>query len=391
MNYSMEDVMKFIEEEDVKFIRLAFRDAYGIQKNISVLPGEVKKAFEDGAPINARAIAGFTDSPYGVLYLKPEPDTMAILPWRPDSGRVLRILCNVYTPDGREYEADTRTVLKKAVQAAKDAGIEFRFGNESEFYLFTKDEDGEPTKIPYDKAGYMDIAPLDKCENVRREIILTIERMGLTPERSHHERGPGQNEIDFHYAKPLKAADQMTTFKMAVSTVADRYGLVSDFSPLPLAGNPGNGYHINIYAVDQAGNDVARYAAAGIIDKIRDITVFLNPTDGSYARLGNNTAPDKANWSSAAESEMMYIETRNGRTRAELRSPDASSNPYLVYALLIHAGLMGIREKMELPGEMDSEALSLPGSRKEAAGIAAKSNFVRNIVPEGIIKEYTKK
>ena len=146
MNYSMEDVMKFIEEEDVKFIRLAFRDAYGIQKNISVLPGEVKKAFEDGAPINARAIAGFTDSPYGVLYLKPEPDTMAILPWRPDSGRVLRILCNVYTPDGREYEADTRTVLKKAVQAAKDAGIEFRFGNELEFYLFTKDEDGEPTK-----------------------------------------------------------------------------------------------------------------------------------------------------------------------------------------------------------------------------------------------------
>ena len=389
MNETFEEVMRFIEEEDVKFIRLAFRDAYGVQKNISVMPGEMKKAFADGIPINAVEIAGFEDCPYASLFLKPEPDTMAFLPWRPDSGRVLRMFCGVFTPDGEEYESDTRAILQNAVKKAKEAGIEFRFGTETEFYLFLQDDEGNPTRIPYDKAGYMDIAPLDKCENVRREISLTIERMGLVPERSHHESGPGQNEIDFHYAKPLKAADQMTTFKMVVSTIADRYGLVSDFSPMPLPEHPGNGYHINIYAVDQDGNDVARFAAAGIIDKIRDMTIFLNPTEASYARLGNNTAPDKVNWSSARESELMYISSCKGATRVELRSPDASSNPYLVYALLIHAGLLGIANRMALPEEMANEATCLPGSKKEAAALAAASSFIGNIVPEGIVKEYT--
>lgn len=390
MKYSVDEVMKFIEEEDVKFIRLAFRDAYGVQKNISVMPGEIKKAFEDGAHINPKVIPGFEDCPYAALYLKPDPDTMAILPWRPDSGRVIRMYCDMYTPDGEVYVSDTRAILRKAVQAAAEEGVEFRFGTETEFYLFMKDDEGNPTKTPYDSAGYMDIAPLDKCENVRREISLTIEQMGLIPERSHHERGPGQNEIDFHYAKPLKAADQMTTFKMVVSTIADLYGLTADFSPRPIPDQPGNGYHIMIYAENKTGEDVIKYAAAGIIEKIRDITIFLNPTDGSYARLGNNTAPDKVNWSSAGESEMMYIETYKGRTRVELRSPDASGNPYLVYALLIHAGLLGIKNKTRLPEEMENEAMLLPGSRREAAGLAAKSSFVKSIVPEGIIKVYTR-
>ena len=388
MNYTMDEVMKYIEEEDVKFIRLAFRDAYGVQKNISVMPGEMKKAFEDGIPINARQISGFEDCPSASLYLKPDPDTMAILPWRPDSGRVLRMFCDVYTPEGEEYVSDTRAILKKAVKEAKEAGIEFRFGTETEFYLFLKDDEGNPSKIPYDKAGYMDIAPLDKCENVRREISLTIERMGLTPERSHHERGPGQNEIDFHYASPIKAADQMTTFKMVVSTIADIYGLVSDFSPMPLPGCPGNGYHINLYAADREGNDVVRQAAAGILDKIRDITIFLNPSDASYARFGNNMAPDKVDWSSAGKSELLHIETHGERTRAELRSPDASGNPYLVYALLIHAGLLGIERAMNLPEKMENEEILLPGSRKEAVKIAAKSEFVKEYVPEGIIRSY---
>lgn len=391
MDYTVDEVMNYIEEEDVKFIRLAFRDAYGIQKNISVMPGEVRKSFDEGIPINAREIAGFEDCPYASLYLKPDADTLSILPWRPDSGRVLRMYCNVFTPGGKEYVSDTRSILMKAVADAEERGIEFRFGTESEFYLFTKDEEGNPTKIPYDEAGYMDIAPADKCENVRREISLTIERMGLTPERSHHERGPGQNEIDFHYGKPLKAADQMTTFKMVVSTVADRYGLVADFSPLPLPDKPGNGYHINIYAKDKTGKDVVKYAAAGILDKIREMTIFMNPTADSYSRLGSSTAPDRANWSSAGESELMYIETYNGRTRVELRSPDASSNPYLVYALLIHAGLLGIERKMSLPGELSESADLLPSSKREAGSIAASSEFIRSIIPEGIIKKYIAK
>lgn len=388
MDYTVEEIMNYIEEEDVKFIRLAFRDAYGVQKNISVLPREVPKAFSEGAPINAKEIAGFQSCPYASLYLKPDPSALAILPWRPDSGRVLRMYCDVYTPEGDPFPADTRRILKQAIEKAESAGMEFRFSSEAEFYLFKKDDEGNPTKIPYDTAGYLDIAPLDRCENVRREICLTIEQMGLIPERSHHERGPGQNEIDFHYGKPLKAADQMTTFKMVVNTVADRNGLVADFSPMPIPHAPGNGYHINLYAVDRDGNDVAAYAAAGILEKIRDITLFLNPTDDSYARLGKNSAPDKVDWSSAGDSELMYMETYMGRTRAELRSPDASGNPYLVYALLIHAGLAGIEKKLPLPEKLDSEVLLLPGSRREAAKLAANSDFVRSILPESIIKEY---
>ena len=390
MEYTYDEVMEYIEEEDVKFIRLAFRDAYGIQKNISVMPRELRKAFGEGAAVGIRQVAGFEECPDSFLCLKPDTDTLAILPWRPDSGKVLRVFCDVFTPEGKECEADTRNILKNAVRKAEEAGISFRFGTESEFYLFRKDEEGNPTKIPYDQAGYMDIAPEDRCENVRREIILTIESMGLTPERSHHEKGPGQNEVDFHYARPLKAADQMTTFRMVVRTVADRYGLAADFSPLPLPDMPGNGYHINLYAEDRDGNDVARYAAAGIIEKIRDITVFLNPTDASYRRLGNSSAPDRVGWSSAADSELMYIETFRGLTRAELRSPDAGSNPYLIYALLIHAGLSGIERRLALPEEKTEEALLLPSSKKEAAILARESQFVNNILPEGIIRAYTR-
>ena len=384
MQYEIEEVMKYIEEEDAKFIRLAFRDAYGIQKNISVMPGEIRKAFENGIPFNARGIVGFENCPHALLYLKPDASTLTVLPWRPDSGRVLRMYCDIVTPSGEEYPSDTRGILKKAVDMAQKAGIEFRFGTELEFYLFLKDEEGNPTKIPYDQAGYLDIAPADKCENIRREICLTIEQMGMIPERSHHERGPGQNEIDFHYGKPLKAADRTTTFKMVVSTLADRYGLAADFSPMPLPGKPGNGYHINIFATDRDGNDMAKYAAAGILDKIRDITLFLNPTEASYSRFGSSNAPDRVNWSDTGGSELMYIETFQNRTRAELRSPDASGNPYLVYALLIHAGLLGIQKRLPLPQEI----ADLPGSRKEAGKLAWDSEFVRSIIPEEILRIY---
>ncbi len=388
MRYTPTEVMQFIEEEDAKFIRLAFRDAFGIQKNVSIMPGELMKAFEEGISIGAGEIAGFETEESGRLYLIPDPSTLAILPWRPDSGRVVRMFCDVFTPEGKPYEADTRRILQNAVKCAEEAGVDFRFGSASEFYLFKKDEEGNPTKIPYDHAGYMDIAPLDRGENIRREICLTIEQMGLTPERSHHERGPGQNEIDFHFGKPLKAADQMTTFKMVVQTVADRNGLIADFSPVPLPDAPGNGYHINIYAVDREGKDLCRYAAAGIIEKIRDMTLFLNPSEGSYARFGNGTAPDRINWSSMDGSEMVHISTHHEKTRVDLRSPDALSNPYLVYALLIHAGLYGIRNQLELPQEMDKEGVLLPQSRREALQAASESSFIQKLLPEEIRKCY---
>ena len=380
--------MEYIEEEDAKFIRLAFRDAYGIQKNISIMPSEIHNAFKDGISINARAIRGFESYKEPNLYLKPDPSTMAVLPWRPDTGRVLRMFCDVCTADGTPYEADTRNLLRVAVKAAQDKGIEFKFGSEMEFYLFKLDDKGVPTKEPYDNAGYLDIAPLDRGENIRREICLTIEEMGLTPGRSHHERGPGQNEIDFQYGKPLKAADQITTFKMVVSTIADRNGLYADFSPVPLSDKPGNGYHINIFAKDAEGNDVVKYAAAGIIEKIKEITLFLNPTESSYTRFGNSTAPNKVNWSRNAGSELMYIDDSLGKMRAELRSPDAFSNPYIAYTLLIYAGLYGIENKLSLPKEMDTEGSLLPKTRDEAVKFASESEFVRGILPESVINSY---
>ncbi|MCR5106426.1 MAG: glutamine synthetase family protein [Eubacterium sp.] len=388
MTYSEKEIMEYIEEEDAKFIRLAFRDAYGIQKNISIMPSEIHKAFKDGIMINARAIRGFEGCEEGILYLKPDPDTLSVLPWRPDSGRVLRMFCDVCLADGTPFEADTRNILKDAVRAAEEAGIEFRFGSEMEFYLFKTDDEARPTKIPYDEAGYMDIAPLDRGENIRREICLTIEEMGLTPERSHHERGPGQNEIDFHYGKPLKAADQMTTFKMVVATVADRNGLYADFSPMPLSDKPGNGYHINIFAQNKNGEDVVKQAAAGILEKIKDITIFLNPTDSSYNRFGTGTAPTKVNWSNMGRSELMYINDKEKQPRVELRSPDALSNPYLAYALLIYAGLYGIKNNLSLPEEMDGESSLLPKSRKEAIKYAESSDFIKSILPKSIIDKY---
>ena len=388
MSYTEAEIMEYIEEEDAKFIRLAFRDAYGIQKNISIMPSEIHNAFKDGISINARAIRGFESYKEPNLYLKPDPSTMAVLPWRPDTGRVLRMFCDVCTADGTPYEADTRNLLRVAVKAAQDKGIEFKFGSEMEFYLFKLDDEGAPTREPYDNAGYLDIAPLDRGENIRREICLTIEEMGLTPGRSHHERGPGQNEIDFQYGKPLKAADQITTFKMVVSTIADRNGLYADFSPVPLYDKPGNGYHINIFAKDAEGNDVVKYAAAGIIEKIKEITLFLNPTESSYTRFGNSTAPNKVNWSRNAGSELMYIDDSLGKMRAELRSPDASSNPYIAYTLLIYAGLYGIENKLSLRKEMDTEGGLLPKTRDEAVRFASESEFVRSILPESVINSY---
>ena len=200
MKYSKEEVMQYVAEEDVKFIRLAFCDAIGNQKNISIMPGELPRAFDTGIAFDASAVRGFGDEAKSDLFLHPDPATLTWLPWRPEHGKVVRMFCDITYPDGRPFECDARALLKRAVADAAEAGYEFFFGAEQEFYLFELDETGEPTKIPYDRAGYMDIAPDDRGENIRREVCLTLEQMGITPESSHHEEGPGQNEIDFREA-----------------------------------------------------------------------------------------------------------------------------------------------------------------------------------------------
>lgn len=400
MSYTPDEVMQYIEEEDVKFIRLAFCDVFGRQKNISIMPDELKRAFEYGIAIDASAVAGFGGEVYSDLLLHPDPSTIAVLPWRPEHGRVVRMFCRISLPDGRDFEADTRTLLQRAVEYAKKQGVEFFFGSEMEFYLFKRDQEGEPTNQPYDNAGYMDIAPEDKGENVRREICLTLEQMGIKPESSHHEEGPGQNEIDFRYSTPLKAADHAVTFRSVVNTIAARNGLFADFSPKPLADRPGNGMHINISAKESSGKDVLPFIIAGIMNRISDITVFLNPAGQSYERLGFNKAPRFISWCTENRSQLIRIPAVSRQyRRAELRSPDPLCNPYLAFALLIYAGLEGIKNETELPevsdvnlynasGDAVKNLRSLPLNLEEAKEQALSSDFVKEHLNNGLIQAY---
>ena len=323
MEYTVDEIRQFTAEEDVKFLRLAFCDIFGSQKNISILPDELDRAFSYGIAFDASAVPGFGDEVHSDLFLHPDSSTLCMLPWRPDHGRVARMFCHVLRPDGAAFEADCRALLRQAVADAEALGIRFSFGTEMEFYLFRRDENGEATHIPYDNAGYMDIAPEDKGENVRREICLTLEQMGIRPECSHHEQGPGQNEIDFRYSDPLTAADNAVTFKAVVNSVAVRNGLAADFSPKPLMGQPGNGMHINISAKSRDGAEVMPQIIAGILAHIAEMTVFLNTREESYHRFGSSKAPRYISWSSENRSQLIRIPAAQGEyRRAELRSPD---------------------------------------------------------------------
>ncbi|MBR4345048.1 MAG: glutamine synthetase [Lachnospiraceae bacterium] len=408
MKYSPEEVLEYVKDEDVKFIRLSFCDAFGVQKNIAIMHSELERAFEQGIVIDASSISGFGDEMNSDLFLHPDPDTLALLPWRPEHGSVIRMYCGITYPDGTPIECDTRTFLKRAVDAAAKKGYSFSFGSELEFYLFELDDNGNPTVIPHDHASYMDIAPSDKGENVRREICLTLERMGIRPESSHHEIGPGQNEINFRFSDALNAADNAMTFRTVVKTMAHRNGLYADFSPLPIKDAPGNGFHISISvnsSSDSSDSDndnlaTMRYMLAGILEKIEDMTLFFNPQKDSYLRLGHNKAPKYISWSHENRSQLVRIPAdSHGHARAELRSPDPSANPYLAYGLLIYAGLYGIENKLVLPEaaninffKADKSTLSkfsqLPDSLELAKRNASSSDFIKNLVPAEILELY---
>lgn len=401
MKYVRDEVMQYVEEEDVKFIRMAFCDVYGNQKNISIMPGELSRAFSYGIAIDASAIPGFGGEVHSDLLLHPDPSTLSLLPWRPEHGKVVRMFCNVTYPDGTPFVSDTRAFLLRTAEAAKEAGLSFTFGSEMEFYLFNRDENGAPTKIPYDNAGYMDIAPEDKGENVRREICLTLEQMGIYPESSHHEEGPGQNEIDFRYSDPLTAADNAVTFRSVVNTIAARNGLYADFSPKPLEAHPGNGMHIN-FAVKGTSGDSMTNAIAGILAHICELTAFLNPSEASYSRFGVDKAPRYISWSAENRSQLIRIPAAVGEyRRAELRSPDPLCNPYLAFGLLIHASLDGIAKKMPLPPACDYNLYAAPPEITSAYGklpmcladakkTAADSAFLQSILPDAILASYTR-
>lgn len=402
MKYSPEEVIAFARETDVKFIRLAFCDVFGRQKNIAIMTDELPRAFQYGIAMDASAIDGFGGEVRSDLFLHPDASTLVQLPWRPQQGKVVRMFCDITHPDGTPFCGDTRQILKRAVAQAKGAGYSFDFGSEMEFYLFKLDEQGNPTKVPYDFAGYMDIAPEDKGENVRREICLMLEQMGIQPESSHHESGPGQNEIDFRYADPLTAADNAATFYAVVKAIAARNGLHADFSPKPLPDKDGNGMHINLSVHGPDGRQPLEAVIAGLLEKIREMTLFLNPCEDSYRRLGRDKAPSYITWSKENRSQLIRIPASpEGRLRAEIRSADPMANPYLAFALVIHAALYGIENRLTPPAAADFNAFSasaqqlaqyrkLPSSIQEAKTIARESSFLQSHIPEKILEAYLK-
>lgn len=380
--YSQQDIIDYVEEEDVKFIRLSFIDVYGKQKNISIQPNQLKNAFTNGITFNGAAIAGFQQPGYSDLLLKPDPDTMAVLPWRSFDGTVIRMYCKIYNPDGTLYEKDPAQILRKAVSYAKKQDITVQIGNEFEFYLFK--EDGQPL----DMAGYMDISPEDQGEDVRRQICHYLSRMNIDPEASHHEQGPGQNQIDFRYDDPVSSAQNVATFRWIVETVAESNGLVANFEPKPIIGQPGNSIHMHI----STNRDLDAFMA-GVLAHIKELTLFLNPSDRSYTRLAQENAPKYISWGHYNRNTLIRIPA--GKKRMELRSPDPDTNCFLAYALIIYAGLDGIEKHMQLMPETaentdvkNSSLETLPATLEEAKNIVKQSDFIAAHLPKSIIEAF---
>lgn len=385
--YTESEVLEFVKEEDVKFVRLAFFDLKGKQKNISIMADQLHRAFELGISFDASAIDGFEAPDKSDLFLHPDPTTLSVLPWRPNTGKVCRMFCNIKYPDGTPYEKDCRTLLKNAIKYAKEKyNLSLSFGPEVEFYLFKLNEAGESTKIPFDNAGYMDIAPEDKGENIRRDICFTLESMGIIPEASHHEEGPGQNEIDFKYSDALTAADNTATFKWIVRTRAASNGLYADFSPKPLEGQAGSGFHINVSLSDESKMP---NAIAGILKHAEELTYFLNTTEESYNRLGECKAPKYICWGNQNRSTMIRVPATKKIKRLEIRSADPECNPYIAFALIIYAALDGIENNLIPPAPVEENLFAnaskndikvLPDTLDLAKKIADESEFVKKVL-----------
>ncbi|MCL2183646.1 MAG: glutamine synthetase family protein [Chitinispirillia bacterium] len=412
MDITTREVLEFVRENDVKFVRLVFCDLFGFQKNIAIMPDELLAAFEDGISFDAHAIKGFRDITESDLFLFPVASTLAVLPWRPGPGRVVRFFCDIRNPDGTPFPRDTRNILRQAEERCDKMGYICKIGAKCEFYLFKNGEDGEPTDVTLDRGGYLDIQPLDKGENIRREICLTLEEMGIKPESSHHEEGPGQNEIDFRFSGALSCADNFLTFKTVVKAIAARNGLHASFMPKPLDKAPGSGAHVNISLTQNGSNvfkskkdghsNVAESFIAGILAKTPEMTLFLNPIANSYERFGKFDAPKYVSWSHQNRSQLVRIPAAEGqKVRMELRSPDPAINPYLAFALILSAGLDGVEKGMKLPEPLDIDLYSadgsvtkklvkLPESLDEAINLAENSAFVKKVAGAELLDKYIK-
>ena len=394
MVYSENEILQYIEENDVKFVKLTFCDLRGRLKNISILSSELAVTFERGVRIAAKKISGFEAANGRDLFLFPDAQTMTVLPWRPQQGRVIRMYCYIRYSDGTQFEGDSRYFLKKAMKAAVRAGYCFRFGTSCEFTLFCLDENGLPTKTPHDFAGYCDTAPDDKGENIRRDVCLTLEQMGIQPVSSRHESGCGQHEIDFNSSSALKAADTFLSFKSAVKSVAETHGVHASFMPKPLRNDCGNGMHISFTVfpdsdfLEEHGSEyggIVKSAAAGIMDHIREFTFLTNSTVNSYARLGEFTAPRDIIWSDEEGSQLIRMSPDSDDVSVELRVADCVCDPYLVLGLMIYSALEGISSGAVLP-EKNTGSERLPVTLEAAADIAESSEFLKKHVPGNILE-----
>lgn len=381
--YTKEDIWRMIEEEDVEFIRLQFTDIFGTLKNVAVTTSQLERVLNNEIMFDGASIEGFARVEQSDMFLRPDLDTFAIFPWRPQQGKVARFLCDIYRPDGKPFAGDPRHVLKKTVQEAAEMGYQMDVGPECEFFLFHTDDEGNPTTITHEKAGYFDVGPLDLGENARRDMILTLEDMGFVVEASHHEDAPAQHEIDFHYDEALKTADDIMTFKLAVKTIAKRHGLYASFMPKPKTGVNGSGMHINmslardgvnVFYDGQDCNHLSKegyWFIGGIMKHIAAITAITNPLVNSYKRLvPGYEAPVYIAWSMRNRSPLIRIPAQTGTTqRIELRSPDSATNPYLAIAVCLAAGLDGIRNQIEPPASVEGNIFAMSEEEREKAGI----------------------
>ena len=406
-NYTREEILQMVEEEDVEFIRLQFTDMFGAIKNIAVTARELPRALDNRCMINGEQVVGMDMEKGSDLYLSPILDTFAILPWRPQQGKVARMICDLYFPDGTPYKNSPRYILENVAGKAQEEGYTCYIDPECEFFLFHTDDNGNPTTVTHEQAGYLDISPLDLGENARRDMVLTLEDMGMEVESSHHEAAPAQHEIDFRYGEIRKIADCITTFKMAVRIVAKRHGLHATFMPKPKAEANGSGMHIQFSLIKNGENvfecadrpgelsEEAYYFIGGLLAHSKEMALITNPLVNSYKRLvPGYDAPTELTWTENNQNSLVRIPvTRGEGIRVELRSPDASANPYVVLAVCLAAGLDGIKNKITPTkssnlAAQDQQAEHLPETLKEAIDYFESSSWVKEVLGEEFCRQY---
>ena len=415
--YTDEDIKKMIEEYDVQFIKLQFVDINGQVKNLAVPSEHIDRVLNNEMMLDGSSIKGFRNIETSDMFFYPDKNTFQILPWQEQNGRhSARVICDIYNSDGTPFEGCPRCNLKRLMAEAKKLGFSMNVGPEAEFFLFEKDEDGHITTKTHDRAGYYDMGPDDLGEEVRTDIVSTLQDMGFDIEASHHEVADGQHEIDFKYSDILTTADNVVTFRIAVKAIAAQYGLHATFMPKPIFGINGSGMHCNISLSDMKGknafydpkgeyqlSDTARYAIGGMLKHIKSITAILNPTVNSYKRIvPGYEAPVYMAWSLANRSALLRVPAKRGvSTRVELRSPDPSCNPYLAFATILAACLDGVRNKIEPPKPVESNIYklsdrerkrlrieSLPGSLKEALDYMQRSLIAKTALGSHILDEF---